>query len=373
MCGKEAPAPATPQHVAAVSATCGQDGNIEYWTLGGKYYSDEACTTEITQAQTVVQKTGIHTPAADYTKEEYKHYHLCTVCGDPAEEKADHTFTDGTCTVCGKTNGFENTAVDGSLTREDTATSVKVTVGATSADYEAKFNYTLSGIEVGQAYVIKYKVTSSAAGNVNFETYGDNKNEQFNIAVKEGEQILTIYGVLRNAENTTAVLKVGALTGAVLEFTSITCEQLTLNTVDVNAYNLSVNPADGQSIEAEMEKKDGWLNIIAIEGPADAWRIKLEHNLSVEEGKVYDMVYVIRVNTLDKNENLALEMAAGTFAPNNLYWLDKSGDTYVVKFRFTANSTVSDQYSNLQLGNLATQSGEGFDIDFLYINLIEVA
>ena len=46
--------PEVPQHYTAVAADCTTAGNIEYWTKGGKYYSDEACTTEITQAATVL-------------------------------------------------------------------------------------------------------------------------------------------------------------------------------------------------------------------------------------------------------------------------------------------------------------------------------
>ena len=47
-------------HKEAKAANCTEDGNIEYWTCGscGKFYSDEACTTEITQEQTVVKTNG---------------------------------------------------------------------------------------------------------------------------------------------------------------------------------------------------------------------------------------------------------------------------------------------------------------------------
>ena len=308
VCGKAAPV----EHVAAQAATCGKDGNIEYWVKGGKYYSNEACTTEITQAQTVIAKTGNHTAASEYTKEEYKHYHVCTVCGDPADAKEDHSFTNGTCTVCGKTNGFENTAVDGSLTREDTATSVKVTVGATTADYEAKFNYTLSGLEVGDAYVIKYKLTSSAAGSVNFETYDDDKNNAFNIAVKEDEQVLTVYGVLRNAANTTAVLKVGALAGAVLEFTSITCEKLN-GTADLSDYGFFKHddiPVENISRTFNADKTS--FNVTGS-GDGEAWHLKIEKSQNYQQGKTYDMVYVVKVNSMTGSHNTKFVSSVADF------------------------------------------------------------
>ena len=45
-------------HVVAKAATFEADGNIEYWRCGicGKYFSDEECTQEITQANTVIPK-----------------------------------------------------------------------------------------------------------------------------------------------------------------------------------------------------------------------------------------------------------------------------------------------------------------------------
>ena len=75
------------EHHDAVSATCTTSGNTEYWYCGicGKYYSDEAATTQITFDQTVVPKLG-HVlekiariePTCDTDgREEYYH---CTRC-----------------------------------------------------------------------------------------------------------------------------------------------------------------------------------------------------------------------------------------------------------------------------------------------------
>ena len=41
----------------AVTPKCEESGNIRYWTLGGYYYSDEACKSEITEADTVLAAT----------------------------------------------------------------------------------------------------------------------------------------------------------------------------------------------------------------------------------------------------------------------------------------------------------------------------
>ena len=60
-------------HTPKKDATCTADGNEEYWTceICGKYFSDEAGTTEISLAETVIPATG-------------------------------HHYVNGTCTVCGE-------------------------------------------------------------------------------------------------------------------------------------------------------------------------------------------------------------------------------------------------------------------------------
>ncbi len=63
-------------HTEAKAATCSAEGNIEYWTCEsslceGKYYSDEACTTEVT-GSVVIEK-------------------------DPE----NHTYENGICKLCG--------------------------------------------------------------------------------------------------------------------------------------------------------------------------------------------------------------------------------------------------------------------------------
>ncbi len=60
-----------------VDATCLTEGNIEYWTCSSckKLFSDEACTKEITEDQTVTAKTDhVYESESDY---------LCATCGLP--------------------------------------------------------------------------------------------------------------------------------------------------------------------------------------------------------------------------------------------------------------------------------------------------
>ena len=116
-----------PEHHEAVAATCKAEGNIEYWTCKregcGKYFSDEACETEITAAETVIAKTD-HTPgeavrenevAATCTAEgSYDEVVYCTVCEAELSrtpktiEKIAHSWNEGevtkeaTCTEAGE-------------------------------------------------------------------------------------------------------------------------------------------------------------------------------------------------------------------------------------------------------------------------------
>ena len=88
----------TPVKTEAVAATCEKAGNIEYYTCSvcGKIFSDAACTTEITQADTVVKAAG-HKPvkteavAATCEKAGNIEYYTCSVCGK--------IFSDAACTT----------------------------------------------------------------------------------------------------------------------------------------------------------------------------------------------------------------------------------------------------------------------------------
>lgn len=68
-------------HTPAKEATCTGAGNIEYWYCEdcGKYFSDEAATTEVTQAETVIAATG-----------HIYENHVCIKCG-----QADPNGTEG--------------------------------------------------------------------------------------------------------------------------------------------------------------------------------------------------------------------------------------------------------------------------------------
>ena len=84
----------------AKDATCTEDGNNEYYTCSGcdQVFKDADGTTETTVAAETIAATG-HTPG-EWKYDGTQHWRFCTVC--KAElDRADHAFSDNTCSVCG--------------------------------------------------------------------------------------------------------------------------------------------------------------------------------------------------------------------------------------------------------------------------------
>ena len=76
--------------VEAKPATCTENGNVEYYTDGTKYFLDADGTVEIPFADTVVNATG-HSPKSEFSASGTQHWHDCSVCGDPTDAKTAHT------------------------------------------------------------------------------------------------------------------------------------------------------------------------------------------------------------------------------------------------------------------------------------------
>ena len=150
-------------HVEATAATCTEDGNAEYWVCSdcGKYFSDADATTEISQSDTVIPAKGHsygewttvkdatctedgtrerectvchekeqeivsatgHTFSEAWSKDDTYHWHAAT-CGhtDEVSGKAEHSWDDGICSVCGAPKPSEG--LDYTLFGDGTAYSV---------------------------------------------------------------------------------------------------------------------------------------------------------------------------------------------------------------------------------------------------------
>ena len=105
-------------HVAAVAPTCEVAGNIEYWFCSncGKYFTDEACTKEVTAEETILAPIGhdwkgIGTVAATCTTPEYTTYQCQNdphhikqeVSGEALGHDYETVVTAPTCTTGGYT------------------------------------------------------------------------------------------------------------------------------------------------------------------------------------------------------------------------------------------------------------------------------
>lgn len=103
-----------PAKTEAKAASCTEKGNIAYWYCEGcgKYFSDEACTTETTLEATVIPAKGHgeteikNAKDATCTEEGYTGDKVCKDCGEVIEQgkaiaKVAHTYKDGKCTACG--------------------------------------------------------------------------------------------------------------------------------------------------------------------------------------------------------------------------------------------------------------------------------
>jgi len=95
----------------AKAATCITDGNIPYWhcNVCDKYFRDEECTDEISEAQTIEKATGIHdlthhpAEAASCIADGTMEYWTCSICGKyfsdgnaESEIEAEETITERT-------------------------------------------------------------------------------------------------------------------------------------------------------------------------------------------------------------------------------------------------------------------------------------
>ncbi len=73
------------KHYPAKAETCTQDGNIEYWTLDGKYYLNDIATTSTTKDTVTIKArhkrlTGVSAKAPTCTENGNEPYWYCTTC-----------------------------------------------------------------------------------------------------------------------------------------------------------------------------------------------------------------------------------------------------------------------------------------------------
>ena len=126
------------KHVAAVAATCYENGNIEYWYCEacGQAWLDEACTQNTNLLAVVLPMAhapATHVAAKDATcaAEGNIEYWFCEACGQAWLDEActrntnllavvlptiDHSYVDGACSACGAVDpDYEAPAVNNNV------------------------------------------------------------------------------------------------------------------------------------------------------------------------------------------------------------------------------------------------------------------
>ena len=96
----------------AKAATCTEAGNDEYWYCSGcgKYFADEACTTEITDISKVTRPATGHDfeNSTEYLHDSDYHWKKCSRCDEEdVNNKEEHKYSsvENKCDVCGYAKG----------------------------------------------------------------------------------------------------------------------------------------------------------------------------------------------------------------------------------------------------------------------------
>lgn len=140
--------------ISAKEATCTGTGNTPYWHCKtcDKYFSNKACTEVITKEDTLIPATGhgkteiTGAKEASCTAEGYTGDKICTVCKEVIEKgtvikKKAHTYKEGKCTVCG--------TVDPNYKSSDSKKQSATTVTGSSVDSNKTNNSNTNSPQTG--------------------------------------------------------------------------------------------------------------------------------------------------------------------------------------------------------------------------------
>ena len=159
-------------HVEAKAATCTEDGNLEYWTCSvcDKLFSDAEGTTETTADDVKIPATN-HTPGA-WEYDSTQHWRHCTVCEEELD-RADHTFSGKTCTVCGYTKPSTGGGVSTYATNVESADNGAVTITPRTASKGTTVTLT---VVPDKGYTLETLTVTDRSGNeIELTNKGDGK------------------------------------------------------------------------------------------------------------------------------------------------------------------------------------------------------
>ena len=197
----------TMQYFEGVSATCTEDGNIEYWYCENcdKYYSDANGATEIALADTILTKTD-HDKADTLSYDATGHWYACANDATEQLDKADHVFDDGvdysetlstfTC-ACGysENKAYTTGVVSGTLSGADVDyTSFVITMYGENYTYTFKDAVNANGeysinARIGNNYKMVVVSPEGYWGTIDAFNVVKENNETKDITVAEGNVI----------------------------------------------------------------------------------------------------------------------------------------------------------------------------------------
>ena len=294
-----------------------------------------------------------------------------------ADAPHTHSFINGRC-ECGVTNGFTGVSVwtEGSLTpmvREDTESTMKITSTNGSADWwKMKVEWPLSVTE-GKHYEATFTFNSNTSGRIKYSVNGASFHDSQEYDVKSGSNIFKVR-FAAGAENYSC-LELGGLGGFSLIFTGISLKEIEDPTQppvhthsfvngrcecgDTNGFASVSVWTEGSLTPVVREDDASSMTITSANGSADWWKVKVERNLSIEEGKTYEVTFRFTSNASGR---IKYNVNGANYLTANEYDVKSGSNTLTV--RFVAGA---EKYSCLELGGLGN-----FKMTFTGISLKEV-
>ena len=294
-----------------------------------------------------------------------------------ADAPHTHSFINGRC-ECGVTNGFTGVSVwtEGSLTpmvREDTESTMKITSTNGSADWwKMKVEWPLSVTE-GKHYEATFTFNSNTSGRIKYSVNGASFHDSQEYDVKSGSNIFKVR-FAAGAENYSC-LELGGLGGFSLTFTGISMKEIEDPTQppvhthsfvngrcecgDTNGFASVSVWTEGSLTPVVREDDASSMTITSANGSADWWKVKVERNLSIEEGKTYEVTFRFTSNASGR---IKYNVNGANYLTANEYDVKSGSNTLTV--RFVAGA---EKYSCLELGGLGN-----FKMTFTGISLKEV-
>ena len=259
------------------------------------------------------------------------------------------------------------------MVREDTESTMKLISTNAPADWwKMKLEWRLS-VTNGKYYEVTFHFTSDTAGRIKYGVNTAAFLDSQEYDVKAGSN--TFKTRFMAGPEDYSCLELGGLGSFNLTFTGISLKEIEDPTQPpVHTHNFvngrcdcgetngfaSVNVWNEGSLTPVVREDDASsMTITSSNGAADWWKVKVERNLNIEEGKTYEVTFRFTSNASGR---IKYNVNGASFLSSNEYDVTSGSNTLTV--RFTAGA---ENYSCLELGGLGN-----FQMTFTGISLKEV-